>query len=72
MGIRRPAGRQSDRAVFPWGDLPVLCIESQRNSKVMIPFWIEFETAALWQLVSLAVVCFATFTSAGMLRSGRM
>jgi hypothetical protein len=38
----------------------------------MFPFWIEFETAALWQLVSLAVVCFATFTTTGMLRNGRL
>jgi hypothetical protein len=38
----------------------------------MIPFWIELETAALWQLVSVVVVCFATFTSAGLLRGGRL
>jgi hypothetical protein len=38
----------------------------------MFPFWIELEAAALWQLVSLTVACFATFTTTGMLRSGRL
>jgi hypothetical protein len=38
----------------------------------MFPFWIELESAALWQLVSVAVACIATFTTSGMLRGGRL
>jgi len=38
----------------------------------MFPFWIELQTAALWPLVSLSVICFATFTTTGLLRNGRL
>lgn len=37
----------------------------------MFPFWIEFEAAALWQLVTLTVACLATFTTTGLVRGGR-
>jgi len=38
----------------------------------MFPFWIEIETAALLQLVTLVVACLATFTMTGLLRGGRI
>lgn len=37
----------------------------------MFPFWIEFEAAALWQLVAVTVVCLAMFTMTGVVRGGR-
>ena len=71
-------GRQSDRTVFPWGALSAVASGSPLNGqrhihklaiKVMFPFWIEIEAAALWQLVTLVVACLATFTTTGLLRS---
>jgi hypothetical protein len=38
----------------------------------MFPFWIEFEAAALWQLVTFAVAGLATFATTGLMRGTRL